>query len=254
MEKTTEQLQKEYDALLNTQCFTEKDLDYRILEQHIPHLERISEISNSVIMVFDLYKREHVYVSANISHILDLDPDKCHGEPSYINERIHPDDLYCMLDAGLYFLKYGLTIPVEKRRESKLVNTYRVLNEKNKYIRVIEQQICIENDIRGNAWLSLGIIDISPDQSPDAPFRSRLIDTRSGAIYLFPPQNKEDMLTSREKEILQLIANGLISKQIADRLYISVNTVNTHRQRILEKLRADNTVEAIRYASGLGIL
>jgi len=53
---------------------------------------------------------------------------------------------------------------------------------------------------------------------------------------------------------LQLIAKGLISKQIADKLFISVNTVNTHRQRILEKLNADNSFKAIKYASKLGII
>jgi DNA-binding CsgD family transcriptional regulator len=62
------------------------------------------------------------------------------------------------------------------------------------------------------------------------------------------------LLTAREKEILQLISKGLISKEIADKLYISVNTVNTHRQRILEKLQADNAIEAIKYASRTGII
>jgi DNA-binding CsgD family transcriptional regulator len=71
---------------------------------------------------------------------------------------------------------------------------------------------------------------------------------------MFPPADKEAMLTAREKEVLQLVSKGLISKQIADKLFISVNTVNTHRQRILEKLQADSTIEAIKYASGLGII
>ena len=62
------------------------------------------------------------------------------------------------------------------------------------------------------------------------------------------------MLTGRETEILKLISAGLISKQIADKLYISVNTVNTHRQLILEKLNAENAIEAIKFAKKLGIL
>jgi DNA-binding NarL/FixJ family response regulator len=45
-----------------------------------------------------------------------------------------------------------------------------------------------------------------------------------------------------------------MSKEIADRLFISVNTVNTHRQRILEKLGAESSIEAIRYAKEKGIL
>ena len=254
MKKTIEQLQLEYGKLLNSQKFVEEDLDYSILEQHIPHLEMISEVSNSAIMIFDLFKKEHTYVSKNIAHILELDPEKCFGNPEYIDERVHPDDMYQLLEAGLYFLGYAFTVDAESRKKSKLINEYRINNDKDTCIRIIEQHICMENDKYGNAWLSLGIIDISPDQSPDAPFRSRLIDTQSGKIYLFPPRNKEAILTSREKEILQLIAKGYISKQIADKLFISVNTVNTHRQRILEKLQVDNSIEAIKYASKYGLI
>jgi DNA-binding CsgD family transcriptional regulator len=254
MEKTIEQLQIEYEKLLDTQSFVEENLDYSILEEHIPYLENICELSNSAIMIFDLFKREHVFVSKNISRILSLDAQKSFGEPSYINKRIHPDDLFEMHEAGLYFLRYGFSLTPRHRKDSKLVNEYRILNEKNKYIRVIEQQMCLENDSYGNLWLALGISDISPDQSQDAPFRSRLIDIRNGNVYMFPPPNKEAMLTARETEILQLISKGLISKQIADKLYISVNTVNTHRQRILEKLKADNSLEAIKYASKLGLI
>lgn len=77
---------------------------------------------------------------------------------------------------------------------------------------------------------------------------NRLIDTNPFTIYNFPPVDKETMLTAREKEILSLISKGLISKQIADKLCISVNTVNTHRQKILEKLNVVNTFEALKYA------
>ena len=54
--------------------------------------------------------------------------------------------------------------------------------------------------------------------------------------------------------MLGLVAVGLASREIADRLYISAATVNNHRQRILEKTGARNSSEAVRYATRLGIL
>lgn len=51
-----------------------------------------------------------------------------------------------------------------------------------------------------------------------------------------------------------LVARGFASKQIAEQLYISVNTVNNHRQKILEKTRASNTAEAVAYARTLGLV
>ena len=58
----------------------------------------------------------------------------------------------------------------------------------------------------------------------------------------------------RVKEILGLISNGLISREIADLLYISVNAVNTHRPRIIERLDVSSTSGASRYSIDLGIL
>lgn len=56
-------------------------------------------------------------------------------------------------------------------------------------------------------------------------------------------------LTKREKEILQLIAQGLSTKMIAERCSISIHTVETHRRHLLEKLQVKNSVELIKEAS-----
>jgi DNA-binding NarL/FixJ family response regulator len=55
-------------------------------------------------------------------------------------------------------------------------------------------------------------------------------------------------LTSREQEILALVASGKGNKQIAEELFISVKTVETHKSHILEKLDLKNTAALVRYA------
>jgi DNA-binding NarL/FixJ family response regulator len=55
-------------------------------------------------------------------------------------------------------------------------------------------------------------------------------------------------VTERELEILQLIVDGLTSKEIADRLYISPRTVDTHRANLMQKLELNNIAELVRYA------
>jgi DNA-binding NarL/FixJ family response regulator len=55
-------------------------------------------------------------------------------------------------------------------------------------------------------------------------------------------------LTPREREILQLIAKGLTSAQIAASVHLSVNTVNWHRTHLMSKMGAHNVAELIRYA------
>jgi DNA-binding NarL/FixJ family response regulator len=56
-------------------------------------------------------------------------------------------------------------------------------------------------------------------------------------------------ITKREKEILYLIGAGFSTKQIADQLFISINTVQTHRSNLLRKLQVKNSMELIREVS-----
>jgi len=56
------------------------------------------------------------------------------------------------------------------------------------------------------------------------------------------------LLTDREREVLQLVAEGKVNSQIAGVLSISVNTVETHRKRIMEKLDLHTTADLVRFA------
>lgn len=63
-----------------------------------------------------------------------------------------------------------------------------------------------------------------------------------------------DLLTSREREVLQLIAEGKTNKEIASSLKLSVYTVDAHRGRIMEKLNLHSTGELVRFAVRNGLI
>jgi DNA-binding NarL/FixJ family response regulator len=60
--------------------------------------------------------------------------------------------------------------------------------------------------------------------------------------------------TDRERDIIILCRDGLMCKEIADRLGISINTVNTHKKNIFQKLGINNTVEMVQFALKNGII
>jgi len=68
------------------------------------------------------------------------------------------------------------------------------------------------------------------------------------------PGDPYGRLTSREREIFHLVAEGATSKEIAKRLAISVKTAENHRANILDKLGLRNTAELVRYAVRKGLL
>ncbi len=68
-----------------------------------------------------------------------------------------------------------------------------------------------------------------------------------------PSQSAFSVLTNREREVLQLMAEGKSTSQIAELLHISVKTVETHRQQIMHKLRIRSVAELTKYAIREGL-
>lgn len=67
-------------------------------------------------------------------------------------------------------------------------------------------------------------------------------------------RERYDGLTEREREVLTLIAQGLSNQRIAEKLYISIKTVQTHRAHVLEKLGLHDRTELVRYAIRKGLI
>lgn len=75
--------------------------------------------------------------------------------------------------------------------------------------------------------------------------------------YLSPSGTSEseyDKLSVREKEIFMLFAHGKSTKEISDQLFISVKTVNTHKQNILVKLKLTSNTELVKFALKNGLI
>lgn len=248
-----QQLFKEYFHLLNQQNFTNSDLDYTIFEQQKPFLDKMVQVKNSGITIFDLYQKKHIYNSYNLKNLFGYDIDKI--DTDYYNSKIHPDDLENLTKTGILALKYCYQIPIAERKNFKLQNEYRILNSENKYTRVIEQFQTLELDSKGNYWLSITILDISPNQENYNGIRSQWIDLKTGQSKVIKCDLKNSFaLSNRESQVLCFIKNGLLSKEISHKLSISLHTVNTHRQNILKKLGANNSLEAIQYAEQLNLI
>lgn len=246
-----------YFKLLGEQKFNADELNYSILERHKIILQKLADIGNSIVSVFDFSKNEHAFYSYNAGSMLGYSPKVLEENGDHFMEtKIHPDDLNILMQNGLSFLKLFLNFSDNEKMNYKLINEYRILNSSNKYVRVIEQHQTLELDKYGNPWLALSILDISPNQDLSESIKCHAYNYRTGKFIPLPetPEIVKTELTKREIEILELVKKRLLSKEISDKLSISVHTVNTHRQRFLEKLGVDNSMEAVVLASKLGLI
>ncbi|MBC6492063.1 LuxR C-terminal-related transcriptional regulator [Flavihumibacter stibioxidans] len=236
--------------------FNENDLDYSLIEKHTAVLQTLSAIGNSGISVFDINKRQVVYYSSNFGELLGYilsDYEKTGQQFFY--EKIHPEDKLKLNINGISILKIFNNFSSNEKVNHKALYEYRMLNAENRYVRLIEQYQVLELDKSGQIWLMIGLVDLSPNQEEYNGIKTQLLNFRTGKIIPMELSPKIQFeLTKRELEILKLVKDGYLSKEISSKLSISLNTVNTHRQRFLEKLGANNSFEAIMFASKYGLL
>ena len=66
-------------------------------------------------------------------------------------------------------------------------------------------------------------------------------------------QSRHDLLTAREREVMQQVISGLLNKQVAAELNITEFTVKIHRGQVMRKMHADSLADLVRMAESLGI-
>lgn len=125
---------------------------------------------------------------------------------------------------------------------------HKILKQQNSVLQVIIMTAFADVDMAVNE-LKQGAIDflqkpILFDQLKTALENARIRSEKRFQQYQI--QQCYDQLSEKEKEVLTLIIEGNINKQIAERLNISVRTVEVHRSHIMEKMNAKNVAELIR--------
>jgi len=259
---TLENSLEEFTGLIHAQKFDAKNLSHDIAAGHITRLKQFCELSNSSILVFDLAKMQPALTVGFYDMMKSQMEEPAEANWSFLNQFIHPEDSLPLVRLWIASLRLAYSLPTEERKKYKMIFDYRVQTGKEQYTRIIEQHQVLELDPSGNIWLSLSFVDISPDQDLKDGVRYSIVNFKTGELIDLPELNKGQTFTTnsavklsgREKEILSLIKDGFLSKEIAEKLSLSVHTINTHRQRILNKLNANTSLEAIKYASELGII
>ena len=243
-----ERINKEYISLSDKIHFDEASIDRTDIDDIVASVARMATLSRSAVAVYDNTRLEHIYESP-------MHKERFKGEDGMYSEIIiHPEDYVAVIKNAISALKFVFK-DNSNALNIKMIRTYRAFVY-GKFRHITEEFIPLKTDAKGNIWLLLSITNISVDQTTPVNVRSTIIDNASGDVFSLSDElyASEAILSARETEILKLVAQGKLSKEIADILRISVATVNTHRQNILQHLNADNSMEAISHAHSLGLI
>ena len=210
----------------------DKSID-EIAQQYLPYIKILEQAGSFAVFLSDRFGH-YYYVTEYIEASQEIDIEKL----------VHPDDWEVVRRIDKKVWEFLNTLPEEEKLTYKYIYELRVL-ERGKYVRMIYQMRILA--FKEDNFLAMGIIDIAPEQSANTSVRFQIKNCLTDEIVPFAIESATDtLLTPREREILALAKEGMFSKEISEKLNISIHTVNRHRQNILEKLQVDNMIEAIR--------
>lgn len=251
LEKSIQNLQA--NIIANT--ISAEDIDYKQAEKHIDFFKMIDSSTTSIVVSTDYYKHDYFYYTDHTDSAFGFDNKMPLKDHNWFRSRFHPEDHIINL-AALKAREYIAKQPVENRKDYKFTFEFRILNDENRYIRLIVQNFILELDKKGSIWIDMKLFDFSPVQDLNKP-GTAVFSNKNTREVIFTIEGEKEIkedISQREKEVLGLLASGLRSKEIAEQLFISVNTVNNHRCNIMSKLNVSNSVEAVGIAKELGFL
>ncbi len=150
----------------------------------------------------------------------------------------------------LVFIRDMQQLQPKQRNDYFLSDYLRIRDREGMWLWVEHRMFPLASLEDGSFWLCMCVYTICRDEGK----KPKIVNTRTGEVRILTNEDYATLLSPRELEVLKLIADGLLSKEIAVRLSISINTVNRHRQNILQKLQVDNAIEACKTGRIMGLL
>lgn len=229
------------------------------LAQAVKMMEAYVQAEQSVAVLSNLADNKSYIFSGSFGSFFDMKSSESIVIDSIweddIYQRIHPEDLFQRHLLELEFFNFLKTVDSDERLNYATRCKIRTLNNKNNYQYILHRSFYLKNSSEGGLWLAVCLYNYSFEKPPVNGIEGKIVNVKTGeSVIVDTYDNCTDLLTRREKEILLLISKGVISKEIAARLHISINTVNRHRQNILDKLKVGNSIEAVHTADALNLL
>lgn len=153
--------------------------------------------------------------------------------------------------AELRFFHFARRLPKSARNDYWLVSKLRFNPPGNRPMDVMHRMRYVYDDSAENI---IGAICLYGPLAFDFNGKSHAVNLLTGVAEPLTSSANNAVLSKRERQVLSLIASGLQSAEIAERLNISMHTVSRHRQEILARLQVKNSIEACRLARSMEII
>lgn len=234
------------------------DQDYNDVEKWIKALEAISRITYQSIYIIDYYKMNFLYVSENPLFLCGHKPEevKQMGYKFYFSH-VPEDELKMLIQINKARSVFYTRIPKEERGLYTISYNFHIQKDKMKTL--INHKLtpmALTED--GRVWLAVCTVSLSGQTSP-----GHVVMRKTGSeqdLWFYNLKLNEWVrippvfLNDKEKSILLLSAQGFTTKDIADKIFLSINTIKFYKKSIFEKLNVNNIANALSVAINYRLL
>lgn len=252
----------EYLTRLSTSKTANSTLDYGLYLEDIASLQKFAHYSSTLMFLIDYTTRSYPYIDRGTVQVLGHPKGAFHegGLEFSLSRNIHFDLLNQEIFADrANFLKTAEILDLQDIRFS-MAYGYKDANGKirNLLQRHTITELTDERHPKGIFGFCWDITDQGPKEQV---YHSIEVFNHTSENWesvfskqFFPGVDPDVLLSKRELEVLRWMSDGLLSKQIAEKLNVSKFTIDTHRKNMLRKTNSKNIAELVAFVTRTGLL
>lgn len=211
---------------------TKPDVDFKALANF--------QLGPAFFYIFDTANLKYEWISPEVQEVLGWVPAEVTA--NLMLKSVHPDDLplFSKIESRIHDF---LSDHYNRVTEYKIIYHYRIKRKDGGFIRVLRQLFNVKGEGR---MLRFGIVTDITGLFPEGEPFLKIINWRDNTTHNIDISLRTKIkcpLSKREFEIASLIVNGLTSREISEKLFVSYQTVKTHRKNIYYKLGCNNEIQ-----------
>lgn len=257
-----------YTGLINNVHYRDKDIDSREVLQLLRQAKAIPQQLlpfKGIIHVIDYTQHRHVGISGPCRNMFGYDPQEIFDNGLEFVISIFQKDDFKIYNETIFcqVVDFLNNTPQAEHGDYLFSYSYRMKKADGKWMQLFQQGSYITDPKTRLPLYGIGVVtDISPVKKDTCMMFSIDRKTNEAGVLnyntvvsgFYYPDPEESRLSRREREILGCLAEGLSSKQIADKFSLSENTVVNHRKNMLKKANAKNVAELVSYGIAKGLI
>lgn len=222
------------------------------LVENNPLLHETLWMQGNALAVLDIKTMQYPLILGDVEKVCGWSKEYFYevGVEGYVNKFL-PNDLLGLGEISKLINNYLPTLTKQEVKQFRSIYDYQMCGKDGRVRRVCQEGIPLKTNEEGHITYLLAYVSDITNFKREGKQHIHLsggansclieIDNTSNTCKELP------MLSKREQEISKLLGQGLVSEEISKQLFISVNTVNTHRQNMLRKLGMADTTELLNF-------